>query len=440
MKLRTVASSLCLSACLLSSLSARAETWTEVSTSAESCFQMQFLSESMGFINGGTIKKTVDGGVTWTEIKLGNFESPRAFHFFDEQNGVVIMGNPVASQTTQTVLHTTNGGSSWTPGQSLPFGASLATTMRFYSPTNGYLMGRDTSTKDYVYKTTDAGKTWVEANTGSYKSVFFVDDNLGFSNGSAGIHRTDNGGTSWTFQYKPNVGIANTVEFFDKNFGLAQNTQLYQILYTANGGTQWNTTQIGGANKQSRGWAFHSGTEAIALVKTNTQKNEIWRTADGGANWSQDTLPAGYEDNSALACVGWVSATVQYAGFLASKKILRVGTPGTGPADAGVDSGTGGSAGSAGAAGATGGSAGSSATGGSAGSGASSSGGQGGSTATGGATSSGGSSGGGGSSGDDEGCGCSTPGGRGGSPGLLLMGLGAVALRRRNRRVRVMPG
>lgn len=261
-----------------------------------------------------------------------------------------------------------------------------------------------------------------------------MDDNVGYKDGTGGIHKTQNGGGVWSPQYTPSLGIATLVRFFDASFGLGTNTTTTEVVYTTSGGSSWKAVKPGGEDKFAVGFAFGSATTAYGLFKTVTSKSEIWRTTTGGSSWTQDTLPAGLENGDVLSCSAWPSANVQYAGFGSGKKILRVGSPVIG-GDAGADASSGGAGGSGGASSGgasgssgasgsgTGGNAGS-ATGGSTSIGGSSAGGSGGSTSTGGKNGSSGSS-------DDGGCGCRVDSRSNASAVWAVVGAALLASRRR---------
>ncbi|MBK7579315.1 MAG: hypothetical protein IPI67_03830 [Myxococcales bacterium] len=441
--LRPLATVIQLAALTLTASVARAETWSEVSTNNEACSHMEFIDDSTGFM-GAPLKRTTDGGVTWTEITMPTGHFLSHFHFFDAQNAFIITSKPSGSNPQNSTWQTTDGGKNWTALQTAPFGAANANRLMFTSASNGYVVARALSSTgctspgaacDYVHKTTDGGKTWAPLDVTNYPlgfgSIFFATDSVFFKDGTGGIFRSDTGGTSWTFQYKDTVGIPAGVTFYDTKFGFANNSNLFQLMYTTNGGTTWTATKIGGANKTPKGYAFRDGTTAFALVTTNTNKREIWRTSDSGANWTQDTLPAGYELGGGFTCAAWPSTGVQYAA--GSQKVLRIGTP-TGKSDAGVG-GAGGAAGGGGSAGTGGGSAG--VGGGAAGAGGAAAGAggvisTGGTPSTGGSPSTGGTKSSGGS--DDGGCGCRAAGATRSGAGLTLLGLALLALQRRRRR------
>ncbi|MBS1535862.1 MAG: T9SS type A sorting domain-containing protein [Bacteroidetes bacterium] len=165
-----------------------------------------------------------------------------------------------------------------------------------------------------IWKTTDAGTTWVKQSTASFNDaasftnlVYFWNANEGLAmgdpaNGYFEIYRTTNGGTNWT-----RVGSTPALVPIDpQEYGLTNQ-------FTTNGDNIWIGTTFGRILKSSdRGvtWSVYqspipdfgggingSGSGDMAFTDANngllqTDAYELFATSDGGANWTALTVAA----------------------------------------------------------------------------------------------------------------------------------------------------
>jgi photosystem II stability/assembly factor-like uncharacterized protein len=121
--------------------------------------------------------------------------------------------------------------------------------MVFFSSKNiGYIVGYD----GVILKTTDCGSSWIlhpfgSGNTMLY-SVYFVNDTIGYLGGfnessqywSAELYRTNNGGTTWDYQYSglyPS-GPPTSLFFANKDTGFATGMGM-GLTKTTDGGQNW---------------------------------------------------------------------------------------------------------------------------------------------------------------------------------------------------------
>ena len=169
------------------------------------CFDVQFLDPFTGFVAAGSILKSTDGGDNWIE-QLSGFAtgSIRGISFSDSENGFAVRATHQGFPFPYLVYRTTNGGTDWleitTPDTSS------------YSYNNVYSINSDivyvvgirsiTDTlKALILRSSDAGTTWdkqlFEIN-GSLNGVHFVNENIGWVVGDSGtILHTTNGGVTF---------------------------------------------------------------------------------------------------------------------------------------------------------------------------------------------------------------------------------------------------
>jgi photosystem II stability/assembly factor-like uncharacterized protein len=127
-------------------------------------------------ISNNVLRKTVDGGKSWSALRTGvNFELKK-MHFTSALHGVAIGGS--------NIIYTNNGGLTWQdvsiPGNKLFFNDVVFTTAKV-----GYVCGN----QGIIYKTTDAGLTWKEMDAGTFENLYslsFPDSTLGFCSGDMG--------------------------------------------------------------------------------------------------------------------------------------------------------------------------------------------------------------------------------------------------------------
>jgi photosystem II stability/assembly factor-like uncharacterized protein len=254
-------------------------TWTaQTSDTTYPLYEVSFVDANHGWAVGGIgdvehgygcIVHTTDGGGTWTYQYSDSTYPLYAVDFVDANTGWAAGGwvdqSPGPLDDAELILHTTNGGATWTT-------QTTETTypmndVFFLDANNGWAVGGFEGFEHAygcIVHTTDGGNTWMtQINDGGswprpiYSCVAFADANNGWAlsqhlwyNGSewTGILHTTDGGETWAQQ---NVGLLGNygfsgVTFADANNGWAVGTRTISqdstcsiILHTANGGEVW---------------------------------------------------------------------------------------------------------------------------------------------------------------------------------------------------------
>jgi hypothetical protein len=162
--------------------------WNTI-TSAAGDFRGSYFADALtGWIVGSRIHKTIDGGGTWTEQYPGGGAELSAVSFSDFQNGWAV-------GFANVVLHTDNGGQTWTP-QTIPappLTAFLGVTA--LSPTTAWVAGWN----GLVARTTDGGSSWqtesIPGTGGAYfECAEFIDAQTGWVAGDLGIYKRESQG------------------------------------------------------------------------------------------------------------------------------------------------------------------------------------------------------------------------------------------------------
>ena len=203
-------------------------------------YRVMFISPDTGYICGkygsvfssALLKKTCDGGDTWTEIHVPGNES--------RMHGLqVIGGNDLYISIYNNIYHTVDNGQNWDlipigypcsyidkitfldslnwkvlSGSKLFFTNDGGLTwdysefvisysmqdMSWPDPSHCYVAGQS----GVIMNSADSGQTWSEMSEGFrpyFKDVSFINENIGVAVGSEGehgvIYRTDDGGFNW---------------------------------------------------------------------------------------------------------------------------------------------------------------------------------------------------------------------------------------------------
>ena len=192
-----------------------------------------FTSLTTGWISGGNLMVTHDGGVTWhvqplpVTLSTGSYVGSPTF--FDPQRGITWFDPqptgpsccPRERPDPVRLLVTSDGGSTWV-ARSLPGEAPLQLALNFVDANHGWAIGGTVAEWDAVpsvplplYRTNDGGLTWVHVPTNvlwrypkasAIDMLDFVDQNTGFAvrrrgevpNDYTQLLKTTDGGRTWT--------------------------------------------------------------------------------------------------------------------------------------------------------------------------------------------------------------------------------------------------
>ncbi|MFC4872225.1 YCF48-related protein [Negadavirga shengliensis] len=279
------------------------QSWRRVGSWGNTFSDIQWINNQVGYIAGeNIILKSIDSGLSWTELESPTRENIRAFVFLTENRGICL-------GTAGEVFLTRNGGGSWeetvlSAGEELKAITVFDTNKILIAGTNGTLFlsddrgdsweRRDAQTSHDIHslfftgahtgyavtsaseliKTSDGGENWAVSSTGfgvPLNDLHFINDTTGYAVGNAGsIIKTENAGESWQFI---NSGIdtdLTRVVFHPDNplIGIIAGKN-GTILRTANGGQ----TFAGIASRT---------TEPIHAVAFRPQSNNVFAVASSG--------------------------------------------------------------------------------------------------------------------------------------------------------------
>ncbi len=250
---------------------------------------------------GGLIVHSTDGGATWTPQQSGTDADLWSVCFTDSQHGWAA-GGQSAGTAPGVILRTTDGGATWSDVTPAGLTATL-TNVSFADATHGWVGTAD----GRVLKTVDAGASWQTltlAGAGkAYDTVDFIDAAHGWAGGPGGrIWKTANGGKTWAASsvlgHNPDWSIVQ-IEFVDRFNGwtLAQDEWGDSLVFATNdGGRFWRPVPTG--DEFATGICAASVTNVWLVGEDMSDYYDLQsptmflHSTDGGFSWDTFTVNA----------------------------------------------------------------------------------------------------------------------------------------------------
>ncbi len=260
------------------------DVWTRQAPlpTGQSLTGVKWLTSTHGFATGQalTLLETLDGGATWKNVVLGSSTDPLYNVNCIDANICMAIGN--SSTASRDIYRTTNAGATWSKVPNFPLGGSWY-HLDFVSSTVGF-MGSNGATA----RSTDAGATWKLMS--GYPScpvmygMDFRDSTVGLCGGERvsgtdsgpGIFKTTDAGVTWVKKFSQS---ANDVLWLDNTTAVAiVGVNIYR---STNSGDTWSL--ISGA--------IFTGLDEMTLLPNGTivgvsLAGDAWRSTDGGFNWT----------------------------------------------------------------------------------------------------------------------------------------------------------
>lgn len=243
-----------------------------------------------GFASGEalTLIETFDGGATWRDVDLGTTSTDPLYNTYCvDGNTCFAIGN--SATIGRDIYRTINAGVTWQRMTQFPLGGSWY-HIDFVLPTVGF-MGSNGAT----VRTTDGGTTWaVMSGYPSCPVMYGMDfrdtlvglcggDRVSTTDGGPGIFKTTDAGVTWVRKFSQS---ANDVLWLNDTTALAiVGTSIYR---STNTGDTWSqiSTQIS------------TGFDEMTLLPNGTivgvsLAGDAWRSTDGGFNWTRTLVGPG---------------------------------------------------------------------------------------------------------------------------------------------------
>jgi len=241
--------------------------WTKVNGAGG--FDIFFANNNIGYTCGGSLHKSVNGGLTWSFTSLlGNFRN--CFVTADNKAFFAIDGSPViktldggstfitipalehvtdfffldnntgfAISTFSVLYQTVDGGVNWTPVPATGFEVSDAyASLTFASAAKGWIVS-----DSGLYRSTTTINTWVPSiiNGGAYRnfsSIYSISPTIIFASNSKGeIYKSTDGGINFNYQITLPTANFTDLHFINDQVGYASNG--HYLFKTVNGGNTW---------------------------------------------------------------------------------------------------------------------------------------------------------------------------------------------------------
>ena len=265
-----------------------------------------FLDVNTGWAagNNNTILKTVAGGKTWSRVLEreeggNNFSS---IFFTNAKEGW--------AQTSNILLHSSDGGETWRPASPLPDRKHLGEGGAVGSIR---LQTGQFSTSDRIYRSEDGGTNWTDISKmprNDFEPIFVLDPQHIWVAGDYGRYALSaDGGATWQEPAMPVKCKLRKIYFVSAKIGwILPSDHNGGPLATTDGGLTWASQYAGaGQNRPLRDIHFVNERDGFLLVGSN-RPDVVYRTSDGGAKWATiGQLPEGRTAMSFPAVdEGWV--------------------------------------------------------------------------------------------------------------------------------------
>lgn len=231
-----------------------------------------------GSFLGSTLLRTIDDGDTWSEVNTGTSNGLATLSFVGNVEGWV-------AGRSATVLHTADGGASWTPQTSVSPYYDIA-DIQFVDAQHGWVA----SYGQEAARTNDGGNTWEYMDVSNASETFTALHFTGTQNGwlvanSGKVFNTEDGGIAWNVKGNWPDTTLNDVFFLTPQEGWIAAYQT--IRHTTDGGLSWNEL----ASPPSWRPKIRFTDPLNGWLIANGSPNSLHRTTDGGQTWTDEAVP-----------------------------------------------------------------------------------------------------------------------------------------------------
>jgi len=225
--------------------------------------------------------KTTDGGETWQVFDLSSQAgSLIACYFTSPVEGFVAGGFGEYPNSRALVLHTNNGGASWTERYRGSLTREWCWKISFPSASVGYIsLEKQYAGTARVLKTVDRGQTWIALDfpDENEQGVGFVSDEIGWIGGVGNpTYITTDGGSSWQVDgFGTNI---NRFQFLNAGLGYAVGKSVYKYETTVAVGTPGTADELSLLESVPNPF-FHRADVAFEIVEPSVVRLTVFSPA-----------------------------------------------------------------------------------------------------------------------------------------------------------------
>ncbi|PSK94354.1 putative secreted protein (Por secretion system target) [Taibaiella chishuiensis] len=210
-------------------------------TSNDDFRNISFPTGSTGYISGpaNAFYKTTNGGTSWTAIPASitglTNASIQCVHFRTATTGFIAGSQIGVSGGGRFIKKTTDGGLTWTTvTPAAGMGTSTVYDMAFFAADTGIAV----ATNNQAFRTTDNGNTWTAVATpATVYSVAVAGANTAIAVANGNIIRSTDRGLTWASVSGAATGMQG-VHFYDDTHGMITGSA-GAVLYTSDAGLTW---------------------------------------------------------------------------------------------------------------------------------------------------------------------------------------------------------
>jgi photosystem II stability/assembly factor-like uncharacterized protein len=201
---------------------------------------ISFPSPATGYISGpsNALFKTTDGGASWqaiTPVATGlTNASIQCVHFRNATTGFIAGSQVGVSGGGRFIKKTIDGGTTWTNVTPAGIGTTTVYDMAFFAQDTGIAVG----TNNQAFRTTDNGTTWMAVPTAAtVYAVAIAGTHTAVAVANNSIIRSTDRGLTWTAVTAPASGLQG-IHFYDDVHGMITGAS-GALYYTADAGLTW---------------------------------------------------------------------------------------------------------------------------------------------------------------------------------------------------------
>lgn len=230
------------------------------------------VGQSLTYNGDGIVIKTTDSGQTWEQLTPDGIPGLMGMSFVDINTGYAVGWDDY-------VIKTTDGGDTWDTLYIDTGMFSFYADIEFYDENNGVALYNSD-----VYITSDGGESWTMGNSldqGGYM-IEYIDENTLITVGNENyISKSTDGGYNWTVKNSGSIGqVLLGVDFLNNQYGMAAG-DYGNILTTTDGGETWTTTQPIGDQLLHTPCIWDEDTAWIVGTP-----ELVYKSTDGNASWN----------------------------------------------------------------------------------------------------------------------------------------------------------